>query len=273
MNVLHADREGVRELDQVHGGAGPILFKSLMERDNFETPWCFMHTAILLPGGGIGYHRHDHCEEIFVTIDNAAQFTHNGRTTEVTGGAAVPLRKGESHAIYNHTDRETRWFNFNVTDPGGTADSTDHGDSRKDAPLESSDRLPIGRFDQSLMTWHQSHEGKGKIGVRTVWESMDFQTNIGFLGHALLPPDTSVGYHRHDTIEECYIIMQGSGRMTVDDETQEVGPGDVIFNRLGGSHGIYNHTANNLEMFVVAVCMEKGKLDAVNHQDDLSNRV
>ena len=273
MNILHAYEEDAREIDHVHGGAGPILFKSLIERDTFETPWCFMHTAVLLPGGGIGYHRHDHCEEIFVTIDNAAQFTHNGRTAVVTGGAAVPLRKGESHAIYNHTDQETRWLNFNVTDPGGVADSTDHDDSRAAAPLESVDRLPIGRFDRNLLAYHQSHEGKGKIGIRMIWQSMDFQTHFGFLGHALLPPDTSVGYHRHDTIEECYIIMQGSGRMTVDDETAEVHPGDAILNRLGGSHGLYNHTDAPLEMFVVAVCMEKSKMDATNWDDDLSDRV
>jgi mannose-6-phosphate isomerase-like protein (cupin superfamily) len=273
MHIAHADEEGAREIDNVHGGAGPILFKSLAEQSDFETPWCFMHTAVLLPGGGIGHHRHDHCEEIFVTIDNAAQFTHNGRTTEITGGASVPLRKGETHAIYNHTDKPTRWFNFNVTDPNGAADSTDLDDSRAGAALESADRLPIGRFDQNLMTYHRSHEGKGEIGVRMIWDHRDFQTHFGFLGHALLPPGTSVGYHRHDTIEEGYIIMQGSSLMTVDDETREVYPGDAIINRLGGSHGIYNHTTEPLEMFVVAVCMEKGKTDATNWDDDLSNRV
>ena len=272
MQILRANREDARKIDHVHGGAGSLLFTSLMEGDRLETPWCFMHTAVLLPGSGIGYHRHDHCEEIFVTIDNAAQYTHNGRTAVVNGGVAVPLRKGESHAIYNHTDQETRWFNFNVTDPGGVADSTDHNDSRVDAPLESVDRLPIGKLDRNLLIYHRSHEGKGKIGARMIWEHMDFQTNFGFLGHALLPPDTSVGYHRHDTIEECYIIMQGSGRMTVDDETQEVHSGDAVFNRLGGSHGIYNHTDTSLEMFVVAVCMEKGEMDATNWHDDLSKR-
>lgn len=272
MNIAHSDRESMRTLENVHGGAGPILFKSLAERSNFQTPWCFTHAAILLPGGGIGHHRHDHCEEIFVTIDNAAQFTHNGRTAEVIGGAAVPLRKGESHAIYNHTDRETRWFNFNVTDPGGKADSTDFNDNRTGAPLESTDRLPIGRFDRGLLKPHRAHKGKGEIYARTIWEHPDFRTNFGFLGHGLLPPDTSVGYHRHDTIEEVFVIMSGSGLMTVDDETREVVPGDAIFNRLGGSHGIYNHTKAPLEMFVVAVSLEKGKSDATDWGDDLSDR-
>ena len=50
--------------------------------------------------------------------------------------------------------------------------------------------------------------------------------------------------------------MAGSGRMTVDDETEEVHVGDAIPNRLDGSHGIYNHTQEDLEMLVMAVCME-----------------
>ena len=52
----------------------------------------------------------------------------------------------------------------------------------------------------------------------------------------------------------------------------EVHPGDVILNRLGGSHGIYNHTDEELEFFAVAVCMEKGQTDATNHGDDLTDR-
>ena len=272
MRIAHADKNEMREIDKVHAGAGPILFKSLYEQKDFETPWCFLHSAVLLPGGGIGHHRHDNCEEIFVTIDNAAQFTHNGRTTEVHGAAAVPVRKGETHAIYNHTDRDTRWFNFNVTDPGGPADSTDLNDGRSNAPLECADRLPIGRFDRSLLEYRPLHGGKGTAGIRTIWESRDFRTNLGFLVHCLLPPDTSVGYHRHDTIEESYIIMNGSGRMTVDDETAVVHAGDVIPNRLGGAHGLYNHTTDVMELFAVAVCMEKGQIDWTDLDDDLSHR-
>ena len=128
MRVATADRESMEELGDVHGGAGPILFKRLWERDDFETAFTFVHGAVLLPGGGIGLHRHDDSEEIFITVDNASQFTHNGRTAAVEGGAAVPLRSGENHAIYNHTDRETRWFNVHCVVPGGDPKSTDLGD-------------------------------------------------------------------------------------------------------------------------------------------------
>ncbi|NKB66205.1 MAG: cupin domain-containing protein [Candidatus Latescibacteria bacterium] len=272
MPFAQVRRDNMEELDKVHAGAGPILFGRVFERDDFGTDWKFIHASYLLPGGGIGHHRHDYSEEIFVTLDNAAQFTHNGRTTQIEGGAAVPLRQGESHAIYNHTDTDTRWFNFNVGMAGGKSGSTDHGDDRKGAPLESADRLPVGRFDRSLLTYGPSHDGKGEIGARMIWGSQDFQSNFGFLGHALLPPGTSVGYHRHERMEECYVIAQGSGRMTEDGETREVFAGDVILNKLGSSHGIYNHTTEELELVVVAVTVEKGIFDATNLGNDLSGR-
>ena len=144
MRIARADRADMQELSDVHGGAGTILFDRLWERGDFESPFAFVHCAILLPGSGIGYHRHDDSEEIFIAIDNASQFTHNGRTAVVEGGAAVPLRSGEIHAIYNHTDRETRWFNVHCVVPGGDPKSTDLGDDRVGAELESTDRLPVG---------------------------------------------------------------------------------------------------------------------------------
>ncbi len=272
MRVARADREDMKELSALHGGANSILFKSLWDRNDFETPFAFVHSAILPPGGGIGYHRHDDNEEIFITVDNAAQFSHNGRTATVEGGAAVPVRSGEIHAIYNHTDRETRWFNVNCAVAGGEPKSTDLGDDRVGAELESTERLPVGRLDRSAVKYARSHGGKGKVGSRLVWQKEDFRSNFGFLAHCLMPSNTSIGYHRHEGVEECYIIIEGSGRMTVDDETREVSKWDAIPSRLGGSHGLYNHTENELELLVVAVCAEKGVLDSTDLGDDLSER-
>lgn len=86
MRIAHACRDEMVELRAGHGGAGNTAFKSMFEHGDFQTPWWFVHAAYLMPGGGIGHHRHDNCEEIFVTLDNAAQFTHNGRTAEIMGG-------------------------------------------------------------------------------------------------------------------------------------------------------------------------------------------
>ena len=164
-------------------------------------------------------------------------------------------------------------MNFCVADPAGGYDCDDFGDDRVGVPLESADRIPLGRFDRSLLRNHSDvHQGKGEIGVRMIWEHSDFRTNWYFAAHVLMPPKTSIGYHRHETIEETYVVVSGSGRMTVDDETEEVYTGDSIPNKLGGSHGLYNHTQDDLELFVMAVAMERGQADSVDLGDQLLSR-
>ena len=273
MRIARVTDDELEVAEHCHDGAGQLNYSGHWNQDDFETPWFFVHYGSLPPGGGIGHHRHVNCEEMFVTFDNAAQFTHNGRTVQVEGGACMPCRKGESHAIYNHTDKPTRWMNFCVADPGGGYDATDFGEDRVGARLESADRIPLGRFDRSLLVNHtEVHEGRGEIGVLPIWEHSDFRTNWYFASQVLMPPGTSIGYHRHQTIEETYIIMNGSGRMTVDDETEEVYAGDSIPSKLGGSHGLYNHTHEDLELFVMAVCMERGQFDSEDLGDDLLGR-
>lgn len=271
MRIAHVRREEM-VLGVSHDGAAASYFKRCFEHDELEWPWNFIDSVIFPPGSGIGHHSHTHSEEIFVSVDNAMQFTHNGRTAEVVGGAAVPLRSGESHGIYNHTDRDTLFFNFQCYDVSREASSEDFGDDRVGAPLESTDRLPVGRFDRSLLVPVRCHGGRGAVGFRQVWGTRDFSTNFEYLNHLLLPPGASVGYHRHEGVQEAYVIMSGSGRVTVDDETAEVVRGDVIPNRLGGAHGIYNHGAADLELFVVGVSRSKGQVDANALGDDLTAR-
>ena len=67
MRIVNAEREEMKMLSDVHAGAGEILFNSLWGRADFETPFAFVHCAILLPGGGIGYHRHDDSEAVSYT--------------------------------------------------------------------------------------------------------------------------------------------------------------------------------------------------------------
>ncbi len=273
MRIAHTDPSLYRDSTNVHGGAGTIRLLSLWDSDAFETPWLFVHRAELPPKTGIGYHAHNTCEEMFTILDNAARFMHNGNTAELEGPVCVPCRKGEVHGIYNHTDKPTQFMNFCVVSPGGSYDCQDFGDDVANAVADSADKLPVGRFDRNLLSKASGvHQGKGELEFRRVWGAEDFKTTWGFVDHILIPPDCSIGYHRHGTIEECYIILAGSGRMTVDDETELVTVGDAIPNRLGGAHGIYNHTQEDLEVFNMAVFMAKGKSDSADLGDDLSKR-
>ena len=274
MIIAHTDPARFKDASNVHGGAGTIRIMSLLEKPTFQTPWLFIHRAVLLPGSGIGHHAHDTCEEMFTILDNAACFTHNGNTAEVRGAAMVPCRKGESHGIYNHTSQDTQFMNFCVLSPGGSYDCRDFNDNLINAKPGSIEQVPVRWIDRRLLTYtdQPAHQGRGRIGIRGLWTHEDFKTTWGFIHHLLISPRCSIGYHRHETIEECYMVLAGRGRVTVDDETRCIGVGDAVLNRLGGAHGVYNDGHMPLELLNMAVCLEKGKFDAVDLGDDLAER-
>ena len=142
----------------------------------------------MTPGAGIGEHIHAQCEEMFFGIDNTMHYIHNGRKIEVPGPAFVVCHAGESHGIFNPTETDTRWFNFNCCLPGQTYDATDlhpsddaesERASRESMELEpNSDRIPVGRFDRALLRplAQAPHGGKGRVLYREVYGQQDFRS-------------------------------------------------------------------------------------------------
>jgi mannose-6-phosphate isomerase-like protein (cupin superfamily) len=54
--------------------------------------------------------------------------------------------------------------------------------------------------------------------------------HLGYsLAHATLPPRKTSLPHRFKTASEVYYILRGEGIMHIDDETENVGPGDTIY--------------------------------------------
>ena len=102
--LANADRATMGSSGGAHGGPldPPMRFCSLFQGTTptapfaLGSPFAFVHAAVIPPGAGIGLHTHHDCEEIFVTVDNAMQFSHNERTTQVESGAAVPCRETAS---------------------------------------------------------------------------------------------------------------------------------------------------------------------------------
>ena len=57
-----------------------------------------------------------------------------------------------------------------------------------------------------------------------------------FLGHVTYAPGTVVARHAHPEAEQAMWIVEGSMRMTVGDETRDLGPGDVVVVNRGVEH-------------------------------------
>jgi mannose-6-phosphate isomerase-like protein (cupin superfamily) len=60
------------------------------------------------------------------------------------------------------------------------------------------------------------------------------------LAEARLAPGMSTDEHFHPKAEEIYYVLEGRGRMKVEDEVREVGPGDGIAILPGKRHKVWN---------------------------------
>jgi mannose-6-phosphate isomerase-like protein (cupin superfamily) len=95
-------------------------------------------------------------------------------------------------------------------------------------------------------------DGPGRIRTTRVIDA-SHRSGFRFIDLTEIPPGSCVGVHRHGEDEEVYVIIQGRGRMLLDGETFEVGPGDVIRNVPGGTHGLVNIGSEPLAMVVLDV--------------------
>ena len=58
------------------------------------------------------------------------------------------------------------------------------------------------------------------------------------LAEATLAPGAETRRHYHARSEEIYVLLEGSGRMEVDGDEREIGPGDAILIPAGAWHSI-----------------------------------
>lgn len=93
------------------------------------------------------------------------------------------------------------------------------------------------------------HGGQGFVFFRRVL-APEFDSDISFLDYTVIPPGSTIGYHKHSDSEEVYIILKGEGSMCVDSVEELVIAGDVILNKNGSSHGLVNTGNENLEILV-----------------------
>jgi mannose-6-phosphate isomerase-like protein (cupin superfamily) len=72
------------------------------------------------------------------------------------------------------------------------------------------------------------------------------------LAEATIPVGGTVTLHYHKITEEFYYILSGTGLMTIEDETKEVGPGDTVIIVPGQRHKIANN--GQVALVLLASC-------------------
>lgn len=79
--------------------------------------------------------------------------------------------------------------------------------------------------------------------IRSILDRTNAPVQNQSLAEAVVPAGLSTQRHYHRLSEEFYFILEGTGRMEVDGEFREVGPGDAILIPNGAWHTIEARTA------------------------------
>ena len=265
--ISHYDVTRTASLKAVHDGAGTMNFGPLMNDKTLSSNMQFLHRGVIHPHSSIGQHFHNHCEEMFVVFDDTAQFTVNGRTSELKGTWGVPDRMGSSHAVYNPTDHDIEWMNINV----GTSkvyDAFNLGDDRAGAPLDKIPQFVTMHLDKALLV----DKGNGIQRRRALSPSV-FYTAWAYVDHVLVAPGATLPQSRYPDLTEAYYVISGDGSVTVDGETAAIRKGDAIPVELGQAKSFKGGTAP-LELMVIGVAKDMATKNAfaANIDNELPDR-
>jgi quercetin dioxygenase-like cupin family protein len=92
--------------------------------------------------------------------------------------------------------------------------------------------------------------GSGVGWARTYVGAGEMQ-GIAFVTEMTLEPGTSIGVHVHDNDEELYLVLEGKGEGTLDEQRFAVVAGDAWVCRRGHRHGIVADAAQPLRFLGV----------------------
>jgi mannose-6-phosphate isomerase-like protein (cupin superfamily) len=111
----------------------------------------------------------------------------------------------------------------------------------------------VYRFEDGGFTRALAHDGAAPILFKRVAEAATGSA-ARWIDLVIVPPGADIGEHTHGpSDEEIYIIVDGHGRMVVDGHAVDIGKGDVIVNRPGGTHSLVNTGRAELTLVVVDV--------------------
>ena len=247
----------------VHNGSGPMNYMALFDgggktaKFNLGVNLFFLHRGVLPPGGGIGEHFHNYCEEMFVILDGESDYTIDSRTSVLQGPAGAVARLGHSHAITNQSGKPVQWMNINVGLLPHFYDAWNLNDGRVGAPKDSIPQFIYMDLNKSLDKPFPNYEGG--TGTAMYHRGLDpsvFYTSWSYVDHLLLPPGVTAGPATKKDMAEVYYVISGEGTATIDGETVSIKAGDAVPAALGERRAFAATGRAPLEFMVIGIARD-----------------
>jgi mannose-6-phosphate isomerase-like protein (cupin superfamily) len=252
----------VRHALGVAPGAAPAADRVVIPRRAFDDPMMEISSGVLAGGAVVGPRvSSTRREEAWIVLDGGVETVGPDRSREYRHQPGVLAGfSGTTHGLANPGTSPIRYVRVAMGELEAASDIP------ADAHPRAAEWSPL---DVDMLEATKAHAGLGEIRFRRMWGDDRFTTGWGFIDHAVVEARSSVGYHRHDTVQECYLILVGDGVMLVDGTMLDVTAGAGIPNRLGGAHGIVARD-KSVELINIAL-FTQGRFDATDLGDDLSN--
>jgi mannose-6-phosphate isomerase-like protein (cupin superfamily)/heme-degrading monooxygenase HmoA len=257
--IIPNDGTKYRELTGVHEGAGKMGFTQLIGRTELSTNFLYLHAGQIQAKSGIGHHFHHSIEEMFVILDGEAEFTVNGKTSKIKAPAIVPCKMGDSHAIYNSTDKSLTWLNFAVSRTKGKTDAFDLGDTRVGATLDPVPTFVNGRLEKEKMKPNNPAYAGEDILYRRVLGPEVFSTDWNHVDHVVIPAGGKNVSRKLEGFEEVYYVTKGSGTIALGNENGNIKAHDAFYGLLGENLTLSNTGTEDLELLVIGIAPSKQK--------------
>jgi mannose-6-phosphate isomerase-like protein (cupin superfamily) len=246
-----------------HNGSGPLDYMPLFgdtpdsAKFNLGVNLFFLHRGVLLPGGGIGEHFHNYCEEMFVILDGEAEYTIDSRTAVLKGPAGAVARLGHSHAITNQTSKPVQWMNINVGLLPHFYDAWNLNDGRVGAPKDAIPQFIAMHLDKSLDQPIAGFDGgTGTVMYHRGLDPSTFYTSWSYVDHLLLPPGTTVGPRTRPDMAEVYYVIGGEGTASIAGESASIRAGDAVPAALGESRSFAATGKVPLEFMIIGIARD-----------------
>ena len=266
--IAHTDPAAYRTSSAVHGGAGSMSFRALLNRGALTPEFNFLHRGVIPAGSGIGHHFHNVVEEMFVILDGEAQFTDRRahREREGSGGCPLPgrplacdLQSGAGARAVDEPERVARRRRLRQLRSrrhprrrGARRDSHVHDDSIRQVAAESA----RAHADEARPV---PPPAPNAVLSRRVAGPAMFSTTWSYVDHVLVPPGAATPELPHDGLAEAYYVLGGEGTISVagvESGTAAVRAGDAIPVRIGETTRFTSTGSAPLELFVMGVARD-----------------